>query len=113
LAVVDIDYHTAYHLSTRQTPIQAKNAEKTRVHDYLRHFKEDCHALPKDVRYLVTDAMLTTVNKSSPTAYWNAAITRLANCAVMRTCAIYLRDTKHYDGKLIIGDTSQSLRLCG
>jgi hypothetical protein len=54
LAVVDVDYNTAYQLSTRQTPIQAKNAEETRVHDYLRHFKEDGHALPKDVRYLVT-----------------------------------------------------------
>jgi hypothetical protein len=55
LAVVDVDYNTAYHVSTRQTPPESKEGE-TRIHDYVRHFQKDCYALPEDVRYVVTDA---------------------------------------------------------
>ena len=58
LAVVDVDYNTAYHVSTRQTPPELKEGE-TRVHEYVRHFQKDCYALPEDVRYVVTDAYYT------------------------------------------------------
>lgn len=58
LAVVDVDYNTAYHVSTRQTtPETAK--EETRVHDYVRHFNADCRFLPPNVRHIVTDAYYT------------------------------------------------------
>jgi hypothetical protein len=55
LAVVDVDYNTAYPISTRQTPSESKEGE-TRVHNYVRHFQKDCYALPEEVRYVVTDA---------------------------------------------------------
>ncbi|MFZ2450728.1 MAG: transposase [Methylovulum miyakonense] len=56
LAIVDVDFNTAYHVSTRQTPVKTKDADGSRVTAYLDHFKKDCHALPKDIRYLATDA---------------------------------------------------------
>jgi hypothetical protein len=56
LAIVDVDFNTAYHVSTRQTPVKTKDADGSRVTAYLDHFKKDCHALPSDIRYLVTDA---------------------------------------------------------
>jgi hypothetical protein len=52
--VVDVEYNTAYHVSSRQTPPESKEGE-TRVNDYVRHFKEDCHLLPKSVRYVAVD----------------------------------------------------------
>jgi hypothetical protein len=54
LARVDVEYTTAYNLSTRQTP-KLENPDETRVDGYLRHLREDRHALPETVRYLVTD----------------------------------------------------------
>jgi hypothetical protein len=56
LAIVDVDFNTAYHVSSRQTPVKTKDADGSRVTAYLDHFKQDCHALPKDITYLVTDA---------------------------------------------------------
>ncbi len=56
LAIVDVGFNTAYHVPTRQTPVKTKDADGSRVTAYLEHFKKDCHALPKDIRYLVTDA---------------------------------------------------------
>jgi hypothetical protein len=55
LAVVDVDYNTAYPISTRQTPPESKEGE-TRVHDYMRHFQKECYALPEELCYVVTDA---------------------------------------------------------
>ncbi len=112
LAVVDIDYNTAYQLSTRQTPIQAKNAEETRVHEYLRHFKEDCHALPKDVRYLVTDAYYskqTFTHGLLECGYHQIGKLRCdANLRYLFTGQQKPKGRhKRYDGKLIIGDISR------
>lgn len=58
LAVIDVDYNTAYQVSTRQTPPASKEGE-TRVNDYIRHFEDDCHLLPKSVRYVALDAYYT------------------------------------------------------
>ncbi|TSA40764.1 MAG: hypothetical protein D4R63_05060 [Methylococcaceae bacterium] len=58
LAVVDVDYYTAYHVSTCQTSSEPKE-EETRVHEYVSHFQKDCYALPEDVRYVVTEAYYT------------------------------------------------------
>jgi len=50
LALVDVDYNTAYNLSTRQTcPVTTG----TRVDQYLSHIKQDHMSL--NVRYLVAD----------------------------------------------------------
>ena len=112
LAVIDVDYNTAYHVSTRQTPTQAKNAEETRVHEYLSHFKDDCHALPKDVRYLVTDAYYskqTFTHGVLECGYHQ--IGKLRRDANLRYLFTGLQKPKGrdklYDGKLIIGDISR------
>lgn len=54
LGLIDVDYNTAYPLSTRQTP-QLDNPEETRVDWYLKHLVEDKGALPAGVRYGVFD----------------------------------------------------------
>lgn len=54
LAVVDVEYNTAYTLSTRQTP-KLDNSDETRVDWYLSHLGQDRHALPKTICYLITD----------------------------------------------------------
>ena len=55
LAIVDVDFNTAYHVSTRQTSEKSIDDAGTRVDEYLRHFTEDCKRLPNDIGYLVTD----------------------------------------------------------
>ena len=54
LVLVDVEYTTAYNLSTRQTPT-LENPDETRVDWYLQHLRQDRHALPDTVHYLVTD----------------------------------------------------------
>lgn len=54
LAVVNVMENTAYNLSTRQTPATNKDDE-SRVDGYLDHLKQDRHALPPQIRYLVAD----------------------------------------------------------
>ncbi len=55
LVIVDVDFNTAYHVSTRQTSEKTADAEGSRVDEYLLHFTEDCKLLPADIGYLVTD----------------------------------------------------------
>ena len=111
LAVVDVDYNTAYHVSTRQTPAELKEGE-TRVHEYVRHFKEDCHALHETVRYIATDAFYS--NQLITEAILEKGYHQIGK---MR-CDANLRylytgeqkpkgRRKEYDGKLVIGDTSR------
>lgn len=54
LAIVDVDYNTAYNLSTRQTPV-IDDPQKTRIDWYLDHLKQDRHAIDSSVRYLAHD----------------------------------------------------------
>lgn len=54
LAIVDVDYNTAYNLSTRQTPV-IDDPQKTRIDWYLDHLKQDRHAIDPSVRYLAHD----------------------------------------------------------
>ena len=54
LTVVNVTENTAYTLSTRQTPAMGNNDE-SRVDGYLNHLKQDRHALPSPIRYLVAD----------------------------------------------------------
>jgi hypothetical protein len=54
LAMIDVDYNTAYNLSTRQTcPVTEPN--ETRVDQYLFHIKQDYMSLPKNIHHLVAD----------------------------------------------------------
>jgi hypothetical protein len=54
LALVDVTYHTAYPLCTRQTP-KLDNPDETRVDWYLHPLEQDRPALPQGVRYRLTD----------------------------------------------------------
>lgn len=60
LAVVDVDYRTAYHLSMEQTPNAATltkhlGPDKTRIDWYLSHLWRDGPLLPAEVSHLVSD----------------------------------------------------------
>jgi len=111
LAVVDVDYNTAYHVSTRQTPPEAKEGE-TRVHDYVRHFQKDCYALPEDVRYVVTDAYYT--KQLMTQAILDSGFDQIGK---MRCDAnlryLYTGEQKSkgrrrvYDGKMVIGEVDR------
>jgi hypothetical protein len=66
LAVVDVDYGTAYHVSTEQTPdtptlINELGADKTRIDWYLSHLWRDGPNLPVEVSYLATDGAYAKV----------------------------------------------------
>lgn len=108
---MDVDYNTAYHVSTRQTPPEAAEGE-TRVHDYVRHFKADCHALPQDVRYIATDAYYTkeliTLAILEMGFHQIGKMRCDANLRYLYTGEQKPKGRpKQYDGKLVIGDTSR------
>jgi hypothetical protein len=54
LALIDVDYNTAYHFSSRQTP-KLDDPKETRVDWYLKHLRDDRSALPLGVRYVLAD----------------------------------------------------------
>ena len=54
LALIDVDYNTAYHLSSRQTP-STTEGNQTRIDGYLEHLTRDRHHLPGSVNYLLLD----------------------------------------------------------
>jgi len=60
LARVDVDYNTAYNLSTRQTPVKLINDE-TRIDQYLAHLQEDRASLPPSIRYIVADGYYSKI----------------------------------------------------
>lgn len=116
LAVVDVDYNTAYHVSTRQTPPEAKEGE-TRVNDYARHFQQDCHALPESVRYIVTDAYYTKqlfTNAVLEKGYHQIGKMRCdANLRYLYTGEQKPKGRRRvYDGKMVIGEINR-LELVG
>lgn len=60
LAVVDVDYGTAYHLSMEQTPDTATltrlfGPEETRIDWYLSHLWREGSLFPSEVKYLAAD----------------------------------------------------------
>jgi hypothetical protein len=60
IAVVDVDYGTAYHLSMEQTPPPASlsrmfGQEGTRIDWYGLHLKQERALLPPEVQYLTAD----------------------------------------------------------
>ncbi|HHL18962.1 MAG TPA: IS4 family transposase, partial [Thiothrix sp.] len=54
LAIIDVNYNTAYHLSSKQTPDQLED-DQTRMDVYLQHLSRDKHNLPTSIRYIVLD----------------------------------------------------------
>jgi hypothetical protein len=61
LALVDINYNTAYHLSSRQTP-PLNPLKETRMDEYLKHLQQDASALPSGVRYVLADGYYSKTN---------------------------------------------------
>lgn len=66
LAVVDVDYHTAYHLSMKQTPdkntiVERLGKGKTRIDWYLSHLQDDVMKLPEEISHLVGDGYYAKV----------------------------------------------------
>ena len=112
LVIVDVGFNTAYHVSTRQTPVKTKDADGSRVTAYLNHFKTDCHALPKDIRYLVTDAYYGKqqfTNGLLDCGYHQVGKLRCdANLLHLYTGGQMAKGRhRRYAGKLVIGDVSQ------
>ena len=112
LAVVDVTYNTAYHLSTRQTLPKVKGSKESRVDDYLQHFQADCHVLPKTIRYLVTDAYYSQQRFTQGVLACDYQHTgKLRSDANLRY--LYTGEqkakgrSKRYDGKLRVGDISR------
>jgi hypothetical protein len=54
LALIDVNYNTAYHLSSKQTPDKSEEGQ-TRIDDYLRHLSRDKSQLPPSIQYLLLD----------------------------------------------------------
>jgi hypothetical protein len=111
LAVVDVDYNTAYHVSTRQTPPESEEGE-TRVHDYVRHFKKDCYAFPEDALYVATDAYYTKAlitNAILESGFHQIGKMRCdANLRHLYTGEQKPKGRRRvYDGKLIIGEVDR------
>jgi hypothetical protein len=66
LAVVDVDYGTAYHLSMEQTPDtetlqQELGPKATRIDWYGAHLRRDRHLLPTEIQVLVADGYYAKV----------------------------------------------------
>ncbi|XPS87715.1 uncharacterized protein Dvar_57740 [Desulfosarcina variabilis str. Montpellier] len=60
ISIVDVDYNTAYPISTRQTPV-IDDPNKTRMDWYLEHLEQDRYALWPTVRYLTHDGFYQKV----------------------------------------------------
>jgi len=111
LAVVDVDYNTAYSLSTWQTPDRFASGH-TRTDWYLEHFLQDAQCLPPSVRHLATDGYYT--KKKYTDGVCDAGyhqISKLRHDAYLR----YLYNGKQksrgrhrmYDGKVRFDDLSR------
>jgi hypothetical protein len=118
LAVVDVDYGTAYHLSMEQTPDTATlhktiGADKTRIDWYVTHLWRDGPLLPPEIRHLVTDGYYAKVKfVDSVCEFGLHLISKLRHDANLR----YLFAGPHpkrrgarkkYDGKVNLQDLSR------
>ncbi len=92
LAIVDVDYSSAYNLSTRQTPVSSKQDE-TRVDQYLAHLQEDRAALPQRIRYLVADGYYSKTLLRQ-LLLWN--LNKSVNYVMMPTCGGFTKENKNH-----------------
>jgi hypothetical protein len=118
LAVVDVDYGTAYHLSMDQTPDTATltkhlGAEKTRIDWYLSHLWRDGPLLPPEVAHLVADGYYAKQKfVDSVREFGLQLISKLRHDANLRY--LYTGPRQHrrgapkkYDGKVALHDLSR------
>ncbi|OQW90576.1 MAG: hypothetical protein BWK78_06660 [Thiotrichaceae bacterium IS1] len=112
LAIIDVDYNTAYHWSIRQTPTEIRNSDETRVDCYLEHLKQDRHALPTQVRHLVTDGYYSKTKFIEGVAQLELfQIGKLRQDASLRWRYLGVQKPrgrpKLYDGKVTLTDLSR------
>lgn len=112
LAIVDVDFNTAYHVSTRQTSGKTSDADGSRVDEYLLHFKEDCKLLPLCIRYLIADgyySKIKFVNGVLDAGYHQIGKLRSdANLRYLYTGEQKTKGrTKLYGDKIVMGDIEQ------
>ena len=93
LAIVDVDFNTAYHVSTRQTSEKTADAEGSRIDEYLLHFTEDRKLLPADIGYLVTDGYYS--KQKFTNGILEGVSTKSVSYAQMPICVIYTRANKN------------------
>lgn len=105
LALIDVDYNTAYHLSSRQTPDKIEEGQ-TRVDFYLGHLSRDKALLPASVNYLLLDGFYAKVKFIDGVCNNDLhAISKLRHDAHLRW--LYTGEQKQrgrrkqYDGKVI------------
>ena len=118
LAVVDVDYGTAYHLSMEQTPDtvtlqKTLGPDKTRIDWYLSHLWRDGPLLPPEIRYLAADGYYAKIKfVDSVCDFGLHLISKLRHDANLR----YLFTgpppkrrgaRKKYDGKVNLQDLSR------
>ena len=118
LAVVDVDYGTAYHLSMEQTPDTTTlhkllGPDKTRIDWYLSHLWRDGPLLPAGVSHLVSDGHYAKQKFIDSTREFGLhVISKLRHDANLR----YLFTGPHpkrrgarkkYDGKVTLQDLSR------
>lgn len=111
LAVVNVTENTAYNLSTRQTPAVNKD-EESRVDCYLDHLRQNHHALPPQIRYLVADGYYSKTKYLDGVAALDLyQIGKLRHDANLRW--LYQGEQKRrgrkrrYDGKVNLDDLSR------
>lgn len=118
LAVVDVTYGTAYHLSMEQTPdtatlIKELGADKTRIDWYLSHLWRDGPNLPSEVSYLATDGAYAKVKfVDSVCEFGLHLVSKLRHDANLRYLYTGPRQKrrgapKKYDGKVNLQDLSR------
>jgi hypothetical protein len=118
LAVVDVDYGTAYHLSMEQTPdtatlTQHLGADKTRIDWYLSHLWRDAPLLPSEVSHLAADGYYAKRKFIDSTCDFGLhVISKLRRDANLRYLYIGPHPKrrgarKKYDGKVNLQDLSR------
>lgn len=118
LALVDVAYHTAYHLSTLQTPdadtiTHLFGADGTRIDWYLLHLRQDMGLLPPGVTHLAADGAYAKQKFVDGVCEWNLhLISKLRHDANLRYLYTGPRQKrrgapKRYDGKVHFQDLSR------
>mgnify|MGYP000503002290 CR=1 FL=1 len=118
LAVVDVDYGTAYHVSMEQTPDTATlrktlGKDKTRVDWYLSHLWRDGPLLPSGITYLAADGYYAKVKfVNSVCDFGLHLVSKLRHDANLRYLFRGLHPKrrgarKKYDGKVNLQDVSR------
>jgi hypothetical protein len=118
LALVDVTYNTAYHLSTLQTPdtdtiATLLGADGSRIDWYLVHLRQDMGLFPRGVTHLAADGAYAKQKFVDGVCEWDLhLISKLRHDANLRYVYSGPRQKrrgapKRYDGKVNFHDLSR------